>query len=65
MRAEFEIGGEEKQPIGTCAVRVEAFKPIIQEDCLSMVLANAKALSQCLGWRFPGIGNEQVENRIY
>jgi hypothetical protein len=57
MRAEFEIGGEEKRPIGTCAVQGKAFKPIIQEDCFSLVPADAKALSQCLGWRFPGIGN--------
>jgi|GraSoi2013_100cm_1033763.scaffolds.fasta_scaffold214676_1 hypothetical protein len=57
MRAEFEIGGEEKWPIGTCAVQGKAFEPIIEEDCFSMVPANAKALSQCLGWRFPGIGN--------
>jgi hypothetical protein len=49
MRAEFEIGGEEKRPIGTCAVRGKAFKPIILEDCFSVVPANVKALSQCLG----------------
>ena len=64
-RAEFEIGGEEKQPSGTCAVQGMAFKPIILEDCFSAVPANVKALSQCLGWRFPGIGNQKVENRIY
>src|SRR5258708_29856360 len=32
IRAEFEIGGEDKRPIGTCAVQGKAFKPIIQED---------------------------------
>ena len=57
MRTEFEIGGEEKRPIGTCAVQGGAFKPIIQEDRFSVVPANPKALSQCLAWRFPGIGN--------
>jgi hypothetical protein len=57
MGAEFEIGGEEKRPTGTCAVRGKAFKPIIHEDCFSFGPANAKALSQCLGSRFPGIGS--------
>ena len=45
MRAEFEIGGEEKRPIGTGAVQGKVFKPIIQKDCFSVVPANAKALS--------------------
>ena len=49
MRAEFEVGGEEKRPSGTCAVQGKAFKPIIQEDCFSVVPANARVLSQCLG----------------
>jgi len=48
MRAEFEIGGEEKRPIGTSAVQGKPVKPIIQEDCFSVVPANAKVLSQCL-----------------
>jgi len=50
MRTEFEIGGEEKRPIGTCAVQGEAFKPIIQEDCFSVVPANPKpCLSASVG----------------
>jgi len=57
MRAEFEIGGEEKRPSGTCAVQGKAFKPIILEDCFSVAPGNVKALSRCLDWRFPGIGN--------
>jgi hypothetical protein len=57
MRAEFELGGGEKRPIGTCAVQGKAFKPIIQKDCFSVVPTNAKALSHRLGWRFQGIGN--------
>src|SRR5882724_10800777 len=40
MRAEFEIGGEDKRPIGTCAVQGKAFKPIIQECCFSVVPAH-------------------------
>jgi hypothetical protein len=56
MRAEFEITGEERRPMGTCAVQGKAFKPFIREDCFSVAPAKAKALSQCLGWRFSGIG---------
>jgi len=57
MRAEFEIDEEKKRPIGTCAVQGKSFKPIILEDCFCAVPANVNALSQCLGRRFPGIGN--------
>ena len=49
LMAEFEIGGEEKCPIGTCAVHGKVFKPIPR--------GLRGHLSQCLGWRFPGIGN--------
>jgi len=37
MGAEIEIGGEEKRRIGTCAVQGKAFKPIILEDCFSVI----------------------------
>jgi len=57
MRAEFEVGGEEWRPIGNWGVQGKASKPITQEECFFLVPASAKALSQCLGWRFPGIGN--------
>jgi hypothetical protein len=65
MRAEFEIGGEEKRPIGTCAVLTRSLNPSFKRGCFSVAPSNAKALSQYLDWRFPGIGNYQVENRIY
>jgi hypothetical protein len=65
MRAEFEIGGEEKRPIGTCAVQTRSLNPSFKRGCFSVAASHGKALSHYLDWRSPEIGNYQVENRIY